>query len=759
MIKITKHPNYKIRQLRKIPIPNRKGNSKIISRKEKDDEDSSEESSSRRDIIKIPIDIVQQQNATRNKPIGKKLNKISSFILKENSFDKYTTVPARKSLNPSKSQSPFRPINPNKERYEIKIPFKKEEDNSKDNIKTIINHYYCNVINNNNISIPIINQQEIITKDMTSNIIKIQSMYRGYFIRQNLTSKLRLYCRFHIGIDKVNKVYNKIVKKNKQLLMNGIKNIYVKENSFKRITNKVILVKKNSITGSTLKFTRGMKLDVTHFKGIYNKNVIPSNLRVYKKELTESFEIDKTKKEKQFTKKEIEKEVNFAMITYKEQIKEKVLINLIKIINSQLNNQKHFFFRQCIIGDIVKNNTKRTIESLKNKQLKKVISHVENGKNNVIKRQGFFQFMICGLKYQMKIYQNERDEAIERFRLHKLIQEREKENKKQLKIYFNKMYHNTLSSKLREALKKNKIEKEEELKMKKDKKLYKLLLNKQSKQIKFKQSQFSKLYYRGVFRQMMMNQVRDIVPEIENDPQIQTIIRNSLTKKASKAISSEIEIKPEEKPKEEIVEEKKEIANPTNTLQEKRKKARELRKLIANKGKMSKATLKIYFMKFYLAGVKAKMLRRNKYSMMNTKSHHVSLSFSNEALEQDDKHGYRVMGAKKLTEEEEKAIKEKEEQEKRKQEIEEKFLKVFALKERGLLVITKEKFDTWNVRAKLFRIKSMSDIRKKKKGKKKVKKSLNENKSMDLLPIKKRDTLLNGSDKDKSDDSTIIGDK
>ena len=35
MIKITKHPNYKIRQLRKIPIPNRKGNSKIISREEK----------------------------------------------------------------------------------------------------------------------------------------------------------------------------------------------------------------------------------------------------------------------------------------------------------------------------------------------------------------------------------------------------------------------------------------------------------------------------------------------------------------------------------------------------------------------------------------------------------------------------------------------------------------------------------------------------------------------------------------------------
>ena len=53
---------------------------------------------------------------------------------------------------------------------------------------------------------------------------------------------------------------------------------------------------------------------------------------------------------------------------------------------------------------------------------------------------------------------------------------------------------------------------------------------------------------------MMMNQLRDTVPEIENDPQIQTIIRNSLTKKASKAISSEIEIKPEEKPKEEIVE-------------------------------------------------------------------------------------------------------------------------------------------------------------------------------------------------------------
>ena len=51
MIKITKHPNYKIRQLRKIPIPNRKGNSKIISREEKDDEDSSEESSSRRDFI------------------------------------------------------------------------------------------------------------------------------------------------------------------------------------------------------------------------------------------------------------------------------------------------------------------------------------------------------------------------------------------------------------------------------------------------------------------------------------------------------------------------------------------------------------------------------------------------------------------------------------------------------------------------------------------------------------------------------------
>ena len=40
-----------------------------------------------------------------------------------------------------------------------------------------------------------------------------------------------------------------------------------------------------------------------------------------------------------------------------------------------------------------------------------------------------------------------------------------------------------------------------------------------------------------------------------------------------------------------------------------------------------------------------------------------------------------------------------------------------------------------------------------------MKKSLNQNKSMDLLPIKKRDTLLNGSDKDKSDDSTIIGDK
>lgn len=159
-------------------------------------------------------------------------------------------------------------------------------------------------------------------------------------------------------------------------------------------------------------------------------------------------------------------------------------------------------------------------------------------------------------------------------------------------------------------------------------------------------------------------------------------------------------------------------------------------------------------MKFYLAGIKSKMIISTRRSVMDNGAR-FSLSVDEEAINDSPK--FKVgRGRKHISPEEEKEIKRKEEEAKKNKEIEDKFLIVFYLKERSILLVKKDKLKKWNIKAKLDRLHEMGMLKKKKKGKKGKKKvSKGENKSMDLLGVQGeiKQLIDNKLKKDISEDS------
>lgn len=138
-----------------------------------------------------------------------------------------------------------------------------------------------------------------------------------------------------------------------------------------------------------------------------------------------------------------------------------------------------------------------------------------------------------------------------------------------------------------------------------------------------------------------------------------------------------------------------------------RKKARELRKLLNHKGRSNKETLKVYFTKFYLAGLFNKIqlsVRRSTIQVSDiAKLNQVieecsdnddqdKLSCSNES----NKNGPQINPEKV-------------------EEIQEKFKKVFYQKERTILLFINSNFKKWNLRAKIIKLKSVTKKPKTKK--------------------------------------------
>lgn len=747
--------HHRIKHLKRIPLPYNQGKKNNIENTEEDEEETIETNQLKEYKRKLS-DYPPKNNANRNIRIDKKIKKISSFILKEDKIDKYRTVPARKSLKPSKSVSPFRPYQKDShnsnDKYEIKIPFRrdqsqiyeKEDDN---NNPTIINHYYCNVIHNNNYCVSL-EPEEKRDKQM-EKIVTIQSNYRGFYVRNTLIDKLKSFINYHSGIQKI---INILILKIKKYSFDSIRNYY--KFDFKKITNKVFVIKKNTLGMSAIKRNgNGHTIGLSNLKGVLNKNVLAAKLglRVLKKELIESFEINVGKKEKNYTQSQLDQAIDEVREKYHLQEKKNSLYNIIKINKTKKDKILGLNFNKLSIQgkiSVLHDNFKKTIQGRVLKNLLTI--KVNKGKMCLQKR--FSQFLVNGLLKQMTIYQKERDEANEKWRLHKIIEEKEAEKKRLLKVFFNRMYHNTNTNKLREAIKQSKIQKEEQERIAKEKKLYKLFVNKQLQKKKFIHGQFTKLFYKGIFVQMVLGQIKKYVPDLEiiqKNQEIQDILRKSLSKETiesnqeihnilRKSLSKQGEVN-QEKPIENQDISKEETSARTqnqekNLLAEKRKKARELRKLIANKGKNHKETLKLYFMKFYLAGIKSKMIISTRRSVMDNGAR-FSLSVGEEAINDSPK--FKVgRGRKQISPEEEKEIKRKEEEAKKNKEIEDKFLIVFYLKERSILLVKKDKLKKWNIKAKLDRLHEMGMLKKKKKGKKGKKKvSKGENKSMDLLGV------------------------
>ena len=359
------------------------------------------------------------------------------------------------------------------------------------------------------------------------------------------------------------------------------------------------------------------------------------------------------------------------------------------------------------------------------KPLKRMVS-IKKNKNIESMRSSFYQFLTNGLIVQNLIFKKEKQIAEEKIRLQKLMQEKEEERKRILKKFFTRYSHNCISNTLKEAIRQDKIKKEEEFKKYKMRKLKKIVLQKEEKYNKKYHNVFMKFYFGGLYRKIVHKSIN--IVEIERKKALQNK-QNALNQSIVQNENQPSQPQKEEVQLPKIVEEQKVIEAPkkeevkqeiTMTEQEKkdaeldkkvapiinRVKARELRKLLVNKTKTNKGNLKVYFTKFYLAGLMTTFVSSiRKSCTMKTPQMHVIDEESEDTHEET--HNEKTEQNVHVESDDPKV-----------REIQNKFKKVFYQKERTIFLFINSNFKKWNLRTKIIKIKGLTE---KTKPKKKIK--------------------------------------
>lgn len=630
-------------------------------------------------------------NSNKNKRSETKISKhfsIKDKILYRNrnqtSFDNKSDQ-----TQSTKSVSPLRPILKN-EGYSLKTKKRKDIETTRIKQYPQTNHYHLNIVNNNIYCSSSNNKNNTnILNTFVSKTLQIQSIFRGYDLRRKFFKNINIVFNLHYGFIVLgNHSKNKIIKGNWPKFVKEINKSYKTlnhgVNNFEMFNNNMIHEIDEMLTESYASF-------------IKKKNY--SNICSFLTNPNSS-----SKKNEKNDNKIIAIKLILRTIIYKK----KYIVT------------KMYFRKYMLLVYIDKyfeghqSNYINLLNQSKRSKLIRIIIIYEN-KINFFLRTNFCKFLINGLIAQNSTFKKEKEKAEEKLRLQKIMKEKEEERKRILKQYFTIYYHNCVSTQLQEAFKRDKIKKAEELKLKKEKKIWKLIIQKESKYGKRLHNQFMKFYFGGLYRTMVQRSISiaDIKKMSSKTlPLHEEIIEKKEEEKTEKPIedvtkeSNNNQIAQELKAKEEI-QTQPENTEPKITSAINRKKARELRKLLNHKGRSNKETLKVYFTKFYLAGLFNKIqlsVRRSTIQVSDiAKLNQVieecsdnddqdKLSCSNES----NKNGPQINPEKV-------------------QEIQEKFKKVFYQKERTILLFINSNFKKWNLRAKIIKLKSVTKKPKTKK--------------------------------------------
>ena len=375
----------------------------------------------------------------------------------------------------------------------------------------------------------------------------------------------------------------------------------------------------------------------------------------------------------------------------------------------------------------------------------------------------FYRLAYNELKVSYEQLRKDKKELEEKMILEQKRKEQEEERLKTLRYYFQRFNHNCRSNKILSAIKIEKEKRIQEKKIMQNKKLMKLVYNKEKKKNKFMLSMFMKLYYRGIYRQMIRGnisiveierkkeekpkEVQQPVLEVKNNPleSLQSSITTQMKTKEESIANTITSLLPsvEEQKKSESI--KKEEEKPKGYLRMpegdsselKKNKARNLRKLLNKKRQIGSINLKVYFNKFYLGclftSVKSTVMRRSATIQP------ISEDILREEKEEKD------IKMEKLREEYNKKqieIEEKKIQTEREKEIRIKFKKVFNQKERLIQLFIHSNLQKWNLRTKIIKIKELT-----KKPKRKMLRKTKTKTSFDTSINKiKNDLQLNNND-------------
>ena len=375
----------------------------------------------------------------------------------------------------------------------------------------------------------------------------------------------------------------------------------------------------------------------------------------------------------------------------------------------------------------------------------------------------FYRLAYNELKMSYEQLRKDKKELEEKMILEQKRKEQKEERLKTLRYYFQRFNHNCRSNKILSAIKIEKEKRIQEKKIMQNKKLMKLVYNKEKKRNKFMLSMFMKLYYRGIYRQMIRGnisiveierkkeekpkEVQQPVLEVKNNPleSLQSSITTQMKTKEESIENTITSLLPsvEEQKKSESI--KKEEEKPKGYLRMpegdsselKKNKARNLRKLLNKKRQLGSINLKVYFNKFCLGclftSVKSTVMRRSATIQP------ISEDILREEEEEKD------IKMEKLREEYNKKqieIEEKKIQTEREKEIRIKFKKVFNQKERLIQLFIHSNLQKWNLRTKIIKIKELT-----KKPKRKMLRKTKTKTSFDTSINKiKNDLKLNNND-------------
>ena len=399
--------------------------------------------------------------------------------------------------------------------------------------------------------------------------------------------------------------------------------------------------------------------------------------------------------------------------------------------------------------------------SIKRFCLRAIVFNMEIRLKNIMTRV-FYRLAYNELKMSNEQLRKDKNELEEKMILEQKRKEQKEERLKTLRYYFQRFNHNCRSNKILSAIKIEKEKRIQEKKIMQNKKLMKLVYNKEKKRNKFMLSMFMKLYYRGIYRQMIRGNIsiveierkkeekpKEVQPvlEVQSNPleSLQSSITTQTNTKEESIENTITSLLPsvEEQKKSESI--KKEEEKPKGYLRMpegdsselKKNKARNLRKLLNKKRQLGSINLKVYFNKFYLGclftSVKSTVMRRSATIQ----------PISEDILREEEEE--KEIKMEKLREEYNKKqieIEEKKIQTEREKEIRIKFKKVFNQKERLIQLFIHSNLQKWNLRTKIIKIKELT-----KKPKRKMLRKTKTKTSFDTSINKiKNDLKLNNND-------------